>query len=451
MSATFLLRSQRVILGDGERPAAVFVRDGRIVAVEAHDAPSGELDVIDVGVHVVMPGLVDIHVHMNEPGNTGWEGAATATRAAAAGGITTLVDMPLNSLPVTTSVAALEEKRRAIAHQCSVDVAFHAGLVEGNIGEIDALLDAGVVGVKAFLCHSGLDPFPAARETDVRAALPVLARHGVPLLVHAEVVDGHAPHAWKDPRDPAEWLASRPVAMELDAIAMLARAWRAAGVDAKLHIVHISSSRVVDAIAASFPPGVVSLETCPHYLYFHAEQIVAGDTRFKCAPPIRPRAESRALWDAIIANPRVWTIASDHSPCPPAMKRLDDGDFSRAWGGIASLQLGLSILHTLACERAGLSLVDIAHMMSTRPATIVGLNDRKGSIKVGADADLIVFDPAAEWTVDARMLHHRHPITPYEGARLRGRVVDTWLRGERILREGTLVDGPRGTVLERPT
>lgn len=450
MSLPFAIRSRRVVVGDTERPATISVRDGRVAAVEAHDrAPDGG-NVTDVGDLVVMPGLVDIHVHMNEPGNTEWEGAATATRAAAAGGITTLVDMPLNSLPVTTSVAALEEKRRAIAHQCTVDVGFHAGLVEGNAGELDALIDAGVVCVKAFLCHSGLDPFPAAREADVRAALPVLARRGVPLLVHAEVVDGHAPPAWKDPRDPGEWLASRPVSMELDAIAMLARAWRDAGVDAKIHIVHISSPRVVEAIEASFPTGAVSLETCPHYLYFHAEQIARGDTRFKCAPPIRPRAESRALWDAIVANPRAWTIASDHSPCPPAMKRLDDGDFSRAWGGIASLQLGVSILHTLACERGGLSLADIAHMMSTRPAGVVGLDDRKGSIKVGADADFIVFDPDAEWPVDARTLHHRHPVTPYDGARLRGRVVHAWLRGEPLARDGGVIGTPHGDLLRRP-
>lgn len=440
--------SRRVIVDGIERPATITVRDGRIEEVLPYVHMPPSMDEVDFGDLVVMPGLVDIHVHMNEPGNSEWEGVATATHAAAAGGITTLVDMPLNSLPVTTSVAALEEKRRAMGRQCAVNVAFHAGLIEGNAGELDALIDAGVVGVKAFLCHSGLDPFPAAREADVRAALPVLARRGVPLLVHAEVTDNTPPHAWKDPRDPAEWLASRPVEMELEAIDMLARAWHDAGVDAKLHIVHISSPRVVARIAERFPPGIVSLETCPHYLFFHAEQIPHGDTRFKCAPPIRPRDESRALWDAIVANPRAWTIASDHSPCPPAMKRLDDGDFSRAWGGIASLQLGLSILHTLACERGGLSLADIAHMMSTRPASIVGLDSLKGSIKEGADADLVVFDPDDEWTVDARALQHRHPVTPYDGARLRGRVVSTWLGGLEVYRDSGFMP-PIGAFLRR--
>lgn len=449
----FALRSRRVVVAGAERPATVVVREGRIAAIESWEAAPTEGALVDVGDHVVMPGLVDVHVHMNEPGNTDWEGAASATRAAAAGGVTTVIDMPLNSLPVTTSVAALDEKRAAIAGKCAVDVGFHAGLVEGNAGALDGMIDAGVVGVKAFLCHSGLDPFPAAREADVRAAMGVMRRRGLPLMVHAEVTEGTPHHTWVNVRDPREWLASRPVSMEIEAVKLLARAWHAevkgAGIGAALHIVHISSARVVDSIATVFPAGVVSLETCPHYLFFHAEQVAEGDTRFKCAPPIRTRQESLALWQAIVANPSAWTIASDHSPCPPGMKRLDDGDFSRAWGGIASLQLGLSIMHTLAVERGGMGLAEIAQMMATRPAALVGLATRKGAISVGKDADLVVFDPDIEWVVEGARLEHRHPTTPYEGARLRGRVTRTWLRGMEIHHEGRVVGAPRGEFVQR--
>jgi allantoinase len=434
-----VLVSRRIVTPDGERDGAVIVRGGQIAGVVARgDVPSGAA-VEDVGELAILPGLVDVHVHVNEPGRTEWEGFMTATDAAAAGGVTTIVDMPLNASPVTTTVAALAQKVRSTEGKRRVDVAFHAGLVPGNVKEIPPLIRGGVVGVKAFLVHSGIDEFPNATEADLRAALPILARHGVPLLVHAELEGGVAVKAG---RPYASYLASRPREWENRAVRMLiafCREFRG-----PIHIVHLSSSDVIDDLRAAKAEGLpLTVETCPHYLCFAAEQIADGDTRFKCAPPIREGENRERLW-AALREGVIDLIASDHSPCPPEMKRLEEGDFATAWGGISSLQLGLSAVWAEASRR-GFTLADVARWMATTPARVVGLS-AKGAIVPGGDADLVVFDRAARWVVDGERLFHRHKLTPYDKTEVAGRVVTTYLRGRKVFDAGRAVGQPAGRL-----
>jgi allantoinase len=444
------VRSQRVLLPSGMAPALVHVRDGRIVAIADHgDRPAG-LPLLDVGDRVVMPGLVDTHVHINEPGRAEWEGFAHATRAAAAGGVTTIIDMPLNSVPATTTVAALHAKRTSAAGACYVDVGFWGGVVPGNQSEISRLADAGVFGFKSFLSPSGVDEFVHCSEQDLRTALPLLAARDLPLLAHAELpallcdrqeAGGMMP---VDRRSYATWLHSRPPASEHAAIEMLIRLAREFG--ARVHIVHLASADALDLLRDARRAGVaVTVETCPHYLTFAAEEIADGATPFKCAPPIRERSHRERLWTAL-ARGDIDFIASDHSPSPPAMKHLDEGDFIAAWGGIASLQLGSAIVWT-GMHARGIGIDRLPSWLSAGPARLAELVGRKGAIAPGCDADLVVFDPDAHATIDARRLYHRHPVTPYDGVTLRGRVQTTIVRGQIVYDEGTVVGRPEGRLL----
>lgn len=447
MTGDFVLRSTRVVTPEGMSPRAVLVRDGRIHGVgEHHEAPAGAT-VVDAGDDVVMPGLVDTHVHINEPGRTDWEGFATATRAAAAGGVTTLLDMPLNSIPATTSVAALTAKRDAARGQCWVDVGFLGGVVRGNSGELEALHEAGVLGFKCFLVPSGVPEFEHVGEPELREALPVLRRCGATLMVHAEVpgpID-HAPHM-TNPRRYADYLASRPAAAEHDAIALVARLAGSIGVH--VHIVHLSSADALPLLDAARARHIaITVETCPHYLHFAAEEIPDGATDCKCAPPIRERANREALWNALDEG-SIGMVVSDHSPCPPAMKHRQSGDFAAAWGGIASLQLGLSIVWN-GMRARGLPLERLAGWMSAEPARLAKLAHRKGAIAPGLDADFVVWRPEEEFTVRAAQLLQRHPVTPYLNARLPGVVQATYLRGDRIYESGVVGAAPRGTLLSR--
>jgi allantoinase len=442
---TFVLRSKRVVLEDGVRQAAIRVQDGRIETVgDYRDRPSG-IQELDVGELVVLPGLVDSHVHINDPGRAEWEGFEHATRAAAAGGVTTLIDMPLNSIPATTSVAGLEAKGRAAEGRCYVDVACWGGVVPGNAGELDALAMAGVPGFKCFLCPSGVEEFAHVVEQDLRTALPILAARGLPLLAHAELPALLAtPDPSRDPRHYPTWLESRPPVSELGAIDLLVRL--AKEFKARVHIVHLASAEALPALQAARAAGIeVSVETCPHYLTFAAEDIADGATAFKCAPPIRAGDHRERLWQAL-ARGDIDLVATDHSPAPPALKCVSDGDFVRAWGGIASLQLGLAIVWTGASAR-GFAIHNLGRWMAASPARLAGLDGRKGNIAPGRDADFVIWDPDQETIVDPTTLYHRHPVTPYAGMRLRGRVVTTILRGEIIFREGECTSTPRGRLL----
>ena len=429
--------STRVVTGGAVRPAAVLVKGGAIVDVVAPSVMPRDCDVVDVLDAVLLPGLVDTHVHVNEPGRTDWEGFATATRAAALGGITTIVDMPLNSLPPTTSVAAFEEKLAAASGQLAVDVGFWGGLVPGNTRALAPLVERGVLGFKSFLVDSGVPEFRNVERRDLDAGLGVLREAGVPLLAHAELqgpIDAAAPAAAAlDARSYRHHLIGRPKAAEDLAVALLIELCRAHR--AHVHVVHHCSSSALAALEAARHDGLpLSAETCPHYLTFAAEEIADGATHFKCTPHIRERDNREALWGALTAGV-LDSVVSDHSPCTAALKRIDVGDFDRAWGGVSGLQLSLSATWSQARTR-GASLVDVARWMSERPAALAGLT-RKGAIAKGKDADLVAFDPDASFVVDQARLAHKNPITPFHGRMLAGAVRATWLRGRLVTSRGS--------------
>ena len=436
---------------EGERPAAVHVADGVIVAVTAFDAVTPR-DAYDAGDALVLPGLVDTHVHINEPGRTEWEGFATATRAAAAGGLTALIEMPLNAIPATTSVTGLLSKVEGSAGQLMVDVGFWGGVVPGNAAELEPLWDAGVFGFKCFLVPSGVAEFPSVDEGDLAVAMPILARLGAPLLVHAEApgpieraAELEASVGW-DPRRYACYLESRPRAAELEAIALVLRLQERFGT--RVHVVHLSAADAVPLLRAARGAGrAVSVETCPHYLHFAAEDVPDGATAFKCAPPIREAANREALWRALEAGD-IDLVASDHSPCPPALKLAGDGDFPRAWGGIASLELGASVVGS-ELRRRGLPAARLARWMSAAPAALAGLEGARGAIAPGRSADLVILRPERDLVVTPERLHQRHPVTPYAGERLGGVVETTILRGRPVWDRGEFPSPPLGRVLLR--
>jgi allantoinase len=420
---SLVVRARRVVLPDGERPAGVHTAGGRITAVTAFDeAPADAVTLPDN--EVLLPGLVDSHVHVNEPGRTEWEGFATATRAAIAGGVTTIVDMPLNSIPPTTTVQALHVKREVAKHQVSADVAFWGGAVPGNVGQLRPLLEEGVVGFKCFLLDSGVPEFPPLDDAGLRAALTELAVVDGLLIAHAE--DADVIEAAPEPtgRSYAGFLASRPGRAEESAIGRLIAAARDTG--ARVHVVHLADADALPMLRAARADGVrITVETCPHYLTFAAEEVPDGATAFKCCPPIREQSHREALWGALVDGD-IDLVVSDHSPCTPDLKLLDEGDFGKAWGGIASLQVGLAAVWTGARAR-GIALSGVVQWMAEAPARLAGL-PTKGTIAVGKDADLVAFAPDERWTVGA--LAHRNPVTPYAGRELVGVVRRTWLRGE---------------------
>ncbi|MEI7943520.1 MAG: allantoinase AllB [Actinomycetes bacterium] len=444
MDYELIVRSLRVVTPQGEVAASVAVNSGKIVLVTDFNAQlDGKSDITIEGV--LMPGLVDTHVHINEPGRTEWEGFETATKAAAAGGVTTVIDMPLNSIPPTTSVLALNTKKEAALGKTSVDVGFWGGSIPGNSRDLIPLLNAGVFGFKCFLLHSGVDEFPATSDLDFAQALEILAKVDGLMVIHAE--DAHVidESVRAGSRDYQEFLASRPKGAENTAIAQVIREARRTG--ARVHVLHLSSGDALEMIKEAKADGVrISVETCPHYLSLTAEEVADGATQFKCCPPIRERANQDELWEGLLSGV-IDQVVSDHSPCTPDLKRFDEGDFQSAWGGISSLQLGLSILWSAGSAR-GATLTDIANWMSAAPARLVGLH-QKGAIEVGKDADLLEFQPAKEFTVTPAELFHRNPVSPYAGKVLQGVVQQTWLRGTLIYQNGALTGAPRGQFLYR--
>jgi allantoinase len=458
-----VIRGKRVVLPESVAPASLHIRNGVITAIESYESIPAGCDLIESGKSLVMPGLVDTHVHINEPGRTEWEGFSTATRAAAAGGATTLVDMPLNSIPPTTTGAGLEAKLAAARGRCYVDVGFWAGVVPGNSGEFAALIEAGVVGFKCFLIHSGVDEFPNVTENDLREALPELTRLGALLIVHAEVPGPISRTSLTVSLDDAEnssvqggsegnassyatFLRSRPRAAEDEAVALMIKLSREFGT--RVHIVHHSSADALPLLREAKAAGVnITAETCPHYLTFAAEEIPDSATEFKCCPPIRERENREQLWGAISSG-AIDMIVSDHSPCPPEMKLRESGDFLRAWGGISSLQLRLPAVWTEASRR-GHTIEDLARWLCSAPAKLAGLEGRKGLIAIGYDADLVIWNPEKQFTVDGAALQHRHKLTPYQDRILNGVVEKTFLGGEKIYDGGEFIAESRGQLLRK--
>ncbi len=437
--------STRVVTPEGVRAAAVLEDAGRIVGLCGREEIPASFAVRNFGDLAILPGLVDSHVHINEPGRTEWEGFRTATRAAAAGGYTTLVDMPLNCLPETTTVAALEAKREAALSKCFVDWAAWGGVAGDNADDVEPLAQAGVKGFKCFLIYPGCEGFQMVTQAQLERALPDVARTGLPLLVHAELpgpieAAAAALHT-EDWRRYETYLRSRPDEAELSAIRMLLQLCRRYGF--RLHIVHLATALALNDLREARREGLpVTVETCPHYLHFAAEEIPDGSTLHKCAPPIRSRDNREGLWDAL-RDGDIDLVATDHSPCPPEMKRQAEGRFDRAWGGIASLSVALSVMWT-GMRARGFSLSDLARLMAEKPAVLAGLDQRKGKIATDLDADIVVFDPEAEVEITADALHTRHRISPYVGERLRGRVIATYLRGRMVFAGGTFADEPFG-------
>jgi len=443
--------STRVVTPEGIRAAAVLEDEGGICGLCSPEEIPSKYAVRDFGEQAVLPGLVDSHVHINEPGRTEWEGFWTATRAAAAGGYTTLVDMPLNCLPETTTVSALVAKREAAQGKCFVDWAAWGGVAGDNADDVEPLARAGVKGFKCFLIYPGCEGFQMVTREQLARALPHVARTGLPLLVHAELPEpidaASAALQIEDWRRYETYLRSRPDEAEVSAIRLLLNLCRTYGF--RLHIVHLATALALNDLLEARREGLpVTVETCPHYLYFAAEEISDGSTLHKCAPPIRSRDNREGLWDAL-RDGDIDLVATDHSPCPPEMKRPlavieeDEGRFDKAWGGIASLSVALPVMWT-GMRARGFGLCDLARLMAEKPAELVGLGGCKGRIAIDYDADFVIFDPEAEIEVTADQLHTRHCISPYVGKWLRGKVVGTYVRGKAVFAEGAFVERPFG-------
>jgi allantoinase len=445
------IRGPRVLTPEGERPAAIHIHEGVITKISSLDDTPSEFTIYDAGESVVMPGIIDTHVHINEPGRTDWEGFHTATQSAAAGGVTTLIEMPLNSIPATTTLAAYRQKLAAATGQLWVDVGFWGGVVPGNVPDLRPMWDAGAFGFKCFLVPSGVPEFAHVTESDLRAAFPELAAVGAPLLAHAELPGPIEAALQSAPAQPAPtsyatWLASRPRQSEDAAISLLLHL--SSEFRTHVHIVHLSSANALAALTqAKSLQTKVTVETCPHYLTFTSEEIPDRATEFKCAPPIRERENRERLW-AALHDGTIDLIASDHSPCPPAMKLPEPGDFMQAWGGIASLQITLPAVWTEARLR-GYPLTQVIRWMCEAPARLAGLQTRKGAIAVGCDADLVIFNPDGKFRVDPERLHHRHKITPYASRELAGIVEATFVRGQKVFERGQFSPAPAGRVLLR--
>jgi allantoinase len=443
----YFLVSRRVVTPDRVGPAAILVRGSRIADVLPRPdsgppppLPAG-IPVTDVGNSVVMPGLVDTHVHINDPGRADWEGFETATRAAVAGGVTTLLDMPLHCIPPTTDREAFHAKGEAAAGRLRADVGFWGGVVPNNTAELSPLRAAGVFGFKCFLCPSGVAEFPPVSDHDLLLATEKIG--DAPLLVHAE--SPALLREWEgSSRSYSSYLASRPRAVEGEAIARVIRLSQVSGTP--VHILHLSSADALKPLAKARREGIrVTAETCPHYLTFASEEIEDGATEFKCFPPIRESENRERLWQGL-ADGTIDMIVSDHSPSPPGLKKKDSGDFREAWGGISSLGLTLAAVWTAAKKR-GFGIGDLARWMSEGPAGLAGLTPWKGAIAPGRNADFVVWNPEAQWTVDPGGLSVRHKLTPWAGHALLGVVETTYLKGRRIFESGKILSTPRGEIL----
>jgi allantoinase len=430
---TGLIYSERCFVDGKLQPATISFAVGKITAIHFSKLPGAE----DMGNAIIMPGVIDAHVHINEPGRTDWEGFDTATRAAAAGGITTIIDMPLNASPVTTTAKAFAVKLEAAANKLHVNVGFYGGLVPGNTKDLEGLMSAGVIGIKCFLTHSGIDEFPNVGREELEEAMPIIAKHGIPLLAHCEIYDepvdsGLAEH----PTSYRHWLASRPKKWENDAVELMISLCKK--FNCPTHIVHVSSAEALEKIAAAKKEGLpLTAETCSHYIYFNAEEIPDANTLFKCAPPIREK-DNNELLKAALVNGTLDFIATDHSPAPPAIKEITSGNLQKAWGGIASLQFLLPASWTSMKEK--MPLEQFIPLLTEHPAVFLKLDNRKGFLKVGYDADITIWNPEEKFTVEAEQILFRHTISPYIGEEFNGTVQQTIVNGNTVFSKGAIVD-----------
>ena len=438
------IKSDRIITPNGIKKAVILIKDG-IIADVLPGLPEGDHVVTDVGDKVLMPGVIDPHVHINEPGRTDWEGFDTATRAAIAGGITTLVDMPLNSSPVTITAKAFDEKIKASSGKMHTNCGFWGGVVPGNKKEIEPLIRKGVLGFKAFLTHSGIDEFPNVTHDDLRKAMPIIAKHGLPLLVHCELEISERLKVKSEKQSYKQYLSSRPKKWEDDAIALMIRLCEE--FNCRTHVVHLSSADSIEQVAKAKQKGLpLTVETAQHYLYFNAEDIKDRQTQFKCAPPIRQKENNERLWQAL-KDDIIDFVATDHSPSPPEMKEMERGDFIKAWGGISSIQFALPVLWT-AAKKHDCSLNGIVKWLCERPAILPGLQHTKGKIQKGYDADFVVWDPEKRFLVTKNIIHHKHKITPYMDEELCGVVEQTWLSGKKVFDNGKFILNKGNIILK---
>ncbi len=453
MQVDLAIKSKNIVTPSEIIDGMILIGNGKIVDVissvsygQEKEANLLDFPIEDVGDSVVMSGIIDPHVHINEPGRTNWEGFDTATKAAAAGGITTLVDMPLNSSPVTTTKNNFQLKLNAAKNNIHVNCGFWGGVIPGNENDLEALLNSGVLGLKAFLTHSGIDEFPDTNAEQLRNAMKILKKHDKPLLVHCEldITNEGTKQVEENPQSYSAWLNSRPGTMEEKAIKLMVDLCRETG--ARVHIVHLSSADAIDQIQKAKAEGLpLTVETAQHYLFFDSETIPDGDTRFKCAPPIRDKANREKLWEAL-GNGTIDFVATDHSPAPPELKETGSGNFLQAWGGIAGLQFSLPALWTGALER-NFSVTDISKWLCENPAKFLKMDSHKGKITKGFDADLCVWMPANNFVVKEEMIHHRHKITPYIDSELYGIVTQTYLMGNKIYSNGTLNTFSEGKII----
>jgi allantoinase len=442
----FALHSTQVLIENKLQNATLLIKDGIIVDIIDGKPSTANFPIEDVGDLVVMPGLIDSHVHINEPGRTEWEGFETMTKAAIAGGITTLVDMPLNSSPVTISAKTFNDKLKAAEGKLYCNCGFWGGLVPANADKLDELIKAGVLGIKAFLTHSGIDEFPNVTLADLKKGMATIAKYQIPLLAHAELDVMHEgiSNFEKNPTNYMAYLNSRPKVWEDNAVEMMIELCEE--FNCRTHIVHLSSADSLAQIKTAREKGLpLTVETCPQYLYFCAEEIPNGNTLFKCAPPIRERANNEKLWQALKTN-LIDFVVTDHSPATPDLKKIETGNLKEAWGGIASIQFSLPVVFT-AAQKHGLGVADVAALMSEHVAKFIGFQNSKGQLKKGYDADIVVWNPTEKFTVQSTDIHYRHKISPYVGQTLNGVVKQTYIAGKKVFENGNFISLPLGKVL----
>lgn len=440
MKFDLALKSKNIVTPTNIVEGIICCNEGKILSIKAYN--SNIENIIDVGELFVLPGVIDPHVHINEPGRTEWEGFNTITKAAIAGGVTTLVDMPLNASPVTTTVVAFDAKIKATSNKLNCNCGFWGGVIPGNENEMEGLIKKGVLGFKAFLTHSGIDEFPNVTENDLRKAMPIIAKHNLRLLVHCEL--SKVLSFQESESSYLNYMNSRPREWEDNAIELMIQLSQE--FNCKVHVVHLSSSNSIKKIQEAKSKGIpITVETSQHYLYFSSEEIGNGKTEYKCAPPIREKENNIKLYKALEEN-IIDFVATDHSPCTPNLKELESGNFMKAWGGISSIQFALSVLWTVVKNNNG-SIHQLVKWLSENPAKCIGFKNTKGKIEIGFDADLIVLNPEEKFTVTESSIHHKNKITPYLNKLLCGVVHQTYLKSKLVFNNGEFITLQQGELL----